>query len=124
MPKEILTKKLNSFRQTTQSPIFYQGSQKFGIPSTIGVKETNQADFMVGAQSSFMKIGNLQKSVQKPNAGSNKNPSVRIDSHKIKMQKNELIYKVLKDPFDTQDEPSVDSITFENVDINKSDLNN
>ena len=71
-----------------------------------------------------MKIGNLQKSVQKPNTRSNKNhPSVRIESHKIKMQ-NALIYKTHKDPFDTQDEPSVDSITFENVDINKSDLNN
>ena len=37
---------------------------------------------------------------------------------------NILLNSALKDPFETQDEPSLDSITFSNVDINKGDLTN
>ena len=37
---------------------------------------------------------------------------------------NILFNSALKDPFETQDEPYLDSITFSNVHINKGDLTN
>ena len=74
-----------------------------------------------------MKIGsNLQKSAARVNTSSNTNPRITkiIESlPKVKMQ-NILLSSALKDPFETQDEPSLDSITFSNVDINKGDLTN